>query len=77
MQDVHKIRRFITSMIVPTAMLYGSIFVADWLALKACSTAYFPPSIHCQWDLDQLKALLAASHSRVTSTGEPQQAGAI
>jgi len=71
MLNVQMIRRLIRSVVLPAATLYGSIFVADWLALKECSTAYFPPSIHCQWDLDQLKALLATSTARVASPGEP------
>jgi hypothetical protein len=64
MQYVPTIRRFISSALVPTAMLYGSIFVANYFSLKACSTAYFPPSIHCQWDVSELKDSLPASIAR-------------
>ena len=40
-------------------MLYGSIFAANWLSLKACSTAYFPPSVHFQWDLSWIASAFA------------------
>jgi len=46
-----RIKRYLTSFLVSMATLYGSIFLANWLALTACTTRYFLPSIHCQWDL--------------------------
>jgi len=32
------------------AVLYGCIFLVNWLQPKACTTALFPPEIHCRWD---------------------------
>lgn len=46
-----RVRQFITSALVSAAMLYGSIFVVNWLSPKGCSTAFWPPSIHCRWDI--------------------------
>ncbi|MCC8941561.1 hypothetical protein H8A99_35285 [Bradyrhizobium sp. Arg68] len=43
-------RQLITSIFVSAAILYGCIFFVNWLSPKACSTEFWPPSIHCRWD---------------------------
>lgn len=48
------LKRYLRPFLVSTAMLYGMIFVVNWLSFKACTTSYFLPSIHCQWDLNSL-----------------------
>lgn len=44
-------KRQLASILVSAAMLYGSIFVVNWLSPEACTTDFWPPSIHCRWDL--------------------------
>lgn len=44
-------KRQLTSMLASAAMLYGAIFLVNWLAPKACQTEFWPPSIHCRGDL--------------------------
>jgi hypothetical protein len=48
MQNVFTKREIITA-ISAVAVLYGCIFLVIWLPPKACSTDFWPPSIHCRW----------------------------
>jgi hypothetical protein len=50
MQDAQAKRQIATSIFVSAALLYGCIFFVNWLSPKACSTAFWPPSIHCEWE---------------------------
>ena len=50
MQNILTKRRILAALL-SAAQLYACIFVVNWLSLKDCSTHYFPPLIHCQWDL--------------------------
>lgn len=50
MQNALTKRHLITA-ILSWAALYGCIFIVNWLSPKACSTDFWPPSIHCRWDL--------------------------
>jgi hypothetical protein len=59
MPNAQTIRRVITAILMQAAMLYGCIFAANWFSLKACSTAYFPPSVHCQWDISWIASAFA------------------
>jgi hypothetical protein len=48
MQNVFTKREIIAA-ISGLAVLYGCIFLLIWLSPKACSTDFWPPSIHCRW----------------------------
>ena len=43
-------RRQIIATLSAWAVLYGCILFVNWLQPKACSTAFWPPEIHCRWD---------------------------
>jgi hypothetical protein len=54
MQDalVSFVKRKIIPAITGAAILYASIFAVNFFSPSrdgACSTAYFPPKIHCRW----------------------------
>lgn len=50
MQDARATRQIIASIFVSSAILYGCISFVNWLSPKACSTEFWPPSIHCRWE---------------------------